>query len=59
MEAFVLVKGLSDDGDSAWSFRTTNPMNRQELLGALTVPVEQLTRKLTDAWEDDNDGAPF
>jgi hypothetical protein len=40
LEAFVLVKCMDEGGDSAWSFRTTNPLNLEELLGALTVQVK-------------------
>lgn len=54
LEAFVLVKCLDDDGDHAWSFRTTNPLNLEELLGALTVQVELLQRKLVRSWEGDD-----
>ena len=39
-EAFVLLKVLDADGDTAWSYRTTNRLNREELLGALTVQVD-------------------
>jgi hypothetical protein len=59
MEAFVLLKCLDEGGDSTWSFRTTNPLNLQELLGALEVQVEVLKRKLADCWENEDDGAPF
>jgi hypothetical protein len=52
MEAFILVKGLADDGGSAWSYRTTNPMNREDLLGALTVQVELIRGKLVRSWAD-------
>ena len=55
LEAFVLVKALDEDGDSTWSFRTTNPLNLEELLGALTVQVELLKRRLTTEWLDDDD----
>ncbi len=55
LEAFVLVKCLDDDGDHAWSFRTTNPLNLEELLGALTVQVEILKRKLASSWDDEDD----
>ena len=54
LEAFVLVKCLDDDGDHSWSFRTTNPLNLEELLGALTVQVELLRRKLVRSWEGDS-----
>jgi hypothetical protein len=54
LEAFVLIKCMDDDGDSSWSFRTTNTLNLEELLGALTIQVETLKRKLTGAWADED-----
>ncbi|MEV8506808.1 hypothetical protein AB0368_18630 [Actinoplanes sp. NPDC051475] len=54
LEAFVLVKCLDEDGDHSWSFRTTNPLNLEELLGALTVQVEVLRRKLVSHWDDED-----
>ncbi len=48
----MLVKSLDQDGQSAWSFRTSEPMNLEELLGALVVQVNVLKRKLTDCWDD-------
>ena len=42
LSAFVLVKMLDADGDLQWSFRTTEPPNLEELLGALTVQVDLL-----------------
>jgi hypothetical protein len=35
MEVFVLIKCMDEGGDSAWSFRTTNPLNLEEQLGRL------------------------
>ena len=52
LQAFVLVRSFDDEGDTAWSFRTSEQMNLEELLGALTVQVAVLRRKLTRAWED-------
>ena len=54
LEAFVLIKCLDEDGDHSWSFRTTNPLNLEELLGALTVQVEVLRRKLASHWDDED-----
>jgi len=59
IEAFILLKCMDDDGDSAWSFRTTNPLNLNELLGALTIQVETLKRKLVDGWTEDDGNSPF
>jgi hypothetical protein len=33
IEAFVLVKTLNADGEATWAYRTTNRLNREELLG--------------------------
>ncbi|UDY36285.1 hypothetical protein [Dermatobacter hominis] len=52
LQAFVLVKSLDEDGDVAWSFRTSEPLNLEELLGALSVQVELLRQKLVQQWED-------
>ena len=53
LQAFVLVKCLDEAGEPAWVFRTSEELNLEELLGALTVQAEVLHRKLVDAWEDD------
>jgi hypothetical protein len=53
IEAFVLVKSLDADGDVSWCYRTTNRLNREELLGALTVQVAVLAKELRDEWDDD------
>ena len=53
MEAFILVKVLDRDGDVSWSYRTTNRLSREELLGALTVQVDVLRKSLRDEWDDD------
>lgn len=54
LQAFVLVKALDDDGDPAWCFRTSEQLNLEELLGALTLQVDLLRRKLVKLWEDDD-----
>ena len=57
LQAFVLVKSLDEHGGTAWSFRTSEQFNLEELLGALVLQVETLKRKLTKSWEDhDPDG---
>ena len=53
IEAFVLVKVLDADGHPNWSYRTTNHLNREELLGALQVQVDVLRKELRDEWDDD------
>jgi hypothetical protein len=52
LEAFVLIKTLDGDGDPAWAYRTTNRLNREELLGALIVQVDVLRRELRSEWDD-------
>jgi hypothetical protein len=52
IEAFILLKILDRDGDVAWSYRTTNLLSREELLGALTVQVDVLRKELRDEWDD-------
>jgi hypothetical protein len=54
LQAFVLVKALDEDGEVAWAFRTSELFNLEELLGALTLQVETLTRKLVKSWEDED-----
>jgi len=57
LAAFVLVKSLDETGDAAWSFRTSEPLNLEELLGALTVQTEVLRRRLVRLWDnEDEDG---
>lgn len=55
IEAFVLIKLLDADGDVSWAYRTTNRLNREELLGALTVQVDVLRKELRDEWDDDTE----
>ncbi|GAB2631359.1 hypothetical protein ACWDYH_28870 [Nocardia goodfellowii] len=50
IEAFVLVKLIDAQGNASWAFRTTNRLNREELLGALTVQVDILRKELRDLW---------
>lgn len=51
LEAFLLIKLLDPEGEPTWSFRTTNELNLEELLGALLVQVEVLKKRLVDAWD--------
>jgi len=53
LEAFVLIKCLDEEGDRAWSYRTTNRLNREELLGALVVHADLLRKELVEEWESD------
>ncbi len=52
---FVLVKSFDETGETAWSFRISEPLNLEELLGALTVQAEVLRRKLARMREDDGE----
>jgi len=54
LASFNLVKCLDEDGDVAWSFRTSEQFNLEELLGALVVQAETLKRKLARQWDDDD-----
>jgi hypothetical protein len=52
IEAFVLIKALDEDGAPTWAYRTTNRLNREELLGALIVQTDVLRKELRDEWDD-------
>jgi hypothetical protein len=52
LEAFVLIKCLDADGSPSWSYRATNRLNREELLGALVVQVDLLRHELRHEWDD-------
>jgi hypothetical protein len=54
LEAFVLIKCLDAEGHAGWSYRTTNRLNREELLGALTVQVDVLRHELRHEWDDED-----
>jgi hypothetical protein len=53
IEAFVLIKTIEAGGETGWAYRTTNRLNREELLGALVVQVAVLKKELRDEWDDD------
>lgn len=56
IEAFVIIKALDDEGEATWSYRTTSPPNREELLGVLEVQASVLKGKLAAQWtEGDED----
>ncbi|GLH96378.1 hypothetical protein Pa4123_16520 [Phytohabitans aurantiacus] len=55
IEAFVLIKLLDAQGETSWSYRTTNRLNREELLGALIVQADVLRKELRDEWDDTDD----
>lgn len=48
----LLVKCLDEDGNPTWAFRTTDDVNDEELLGALTVRTDLLRRGLLDSYLD-------
>lgn len=49
--AFVLLKVRAADGETSWSYRTSDAPNREELLGALVVQTDLLRRELLGDWE--------
>jgi hypothetical protein len=51
--AFVLIRCIDEDGEPGWCFRTTEPLNLTEWLGALTVQVELLKARLVSEWDTD------
>jgi hypothetical protein len=50
----VLIKALDSEGVPTWGYRTTNRLNREELLGALIVQTDVLRKELRDEWDDDS-----
>jgi hypothetical protein len=55
MSAFVLIKTRDENGRDAWSYRTTEAPNREELLGALIVQADLLRKELTDEWDEEDE----
>lgn len=53
--AIVLVKCIDEDGQPTWAFRTTDGVNDEELLGALTVRSDLLRRELLDSYSNEDD----
>ncbi|MEV4259387.1 hypothetical protein AB0J52_40035 [Spirillospora sp. NPDC049652] len=51
LEAIVLVKCLDEEGRPSWSFRVTDGLNEEELLGALIVRNDMLRRDLLDSYD--------
>jgi hypothetical protein len=54
-EAFLLIKVVDDEANSTWSYRTTNAMNREELLGVLTVHKALIVGELVAEFEEEAD----
>jgi hypothetical protein len=55
LEGIVLLKCLDADGNSSWAFRTTDGLNDEELLGALTVRIDLLRRELLESYSSDDE----
>jgi hypothetical protein len=55
LEALVVIKILDDEGAPNWCYRTTQQLNREELLGALVVHTELLRQELVHEWHDPDD----
>lgn len=53
IEAFVLVKCLDESGQATWAYRTTNRLNREELLGVLILHSDLLRKELVEEWDSD------
>jgi hypothetical protein len=51
--AFTLVKTVDEAGTFSWAYRTSEPPNREELLGALQIHVDLLRRELLAEWEEE------
>ncbi|MBC7631580.1 hypothetical protein [Aeromicrobium sp.] len=51
LSAFVMVKVADPDGDTGWAFRTTEPPNLEELLGALMIQVELVKKSILEEWD--------
>jgi hypothetical protein len=46
---------LDEEGEQSWVFPTTEGLNDEELLGALTVRTELLRHELVDSYYDGKD----
>jgi hypothetical protein len=54
VSAFLLLKVRDSEGEMSWSYRTTEPPNREELLGALLVQADLLRKELLDDWSEES-----
>ena len=52
LQAFVLIKAFDEDGRAAWSYRTSEQLNMEELLGALTLQIALIKRRLLEEWDE-------
>ncbi|GAA4672792.1 hypothetical protein [Streptomyces youssoufiensis] len=57
LSAFVVIKCRDEEGDVAWSFRTTEEIDPYELLGALTVQTDLVRKRMVANWSTDDDEA--
>lgn len=55
MSAIVLVKCIDEDGEPTWAFRTSDGLNDEELLGALTVRIDLLRSELVEGYHQEGD----
>jgi len=55
LQAFVLVKALDEQGEAGWSFRTSESLNLEELLGALIIQTDLLRKRLLANWTSEDD----
>ncbi|RAY13838.1 hypothetical protein DPM19_18500 [Actinomadura craniellae] len=55
LAAIVLVKCIDEEGRPSWAFRTTDGLNDEELLGALTVRTDMLRRDLLASYYDQDE----
>ncbi|MFP8887477.1 hypothetical protein [Streptomyces mangrovi] len=55
VSAFILVKCRDEEGEIAWSFRTTEEIDPYELLGALTVQADLVRKRMLANWDVDDD----
>ena len=57
LEAIVLVKTLTDDGQVEWSQHFTPTISSQEALGVLVLTAKVVERELIDRFEAPDDAA--
>ncbi len=53
LDAIVLVKCYTKDGDTSWVFTKTENINEEELLGALVVQTDLLRQSLVESFRFD------